>query len=51
MNAQQIGLIALCLVSGLPFAAGFALAWWLRDRVTAYGPLGAVLPGWLRERI
>lgn len=51
MTPEQLGGLALAVTCGVPFVSGFALAWWLHGRVQTYGPLGALLPGWLRERI
>jgi len=48
---QQTGLMLLCLTCGAPFFIGFALAWWYRGRVEAYGLVGALLPALIRDRI
>lgn len=50
-DQARIGLMLLCGMSGGPLVIGLAAGWWLRGRVIAYGPFGALLPRFVRERM
>ncbi len=51
MTERELGLLFLCGCTGAPLMFGFTFGYWLRGRVQRYGPLGALLPGWMRDRI
>ena len=50
-DPARTGLMLLCCMTGGPLAVGLGFGWWLRGRVSVYGPLGALLPRFLRERM
>ena len=49
MKPEEQGLLLLCAVCGVPWAAGFAFGWWYRARADAHGLFGAFLPKFIRE--
>lgn len=48
---ERAGLMLLCGLCAAPGVLGFALGWWWRGRVLAFGRWGAFVPGWLRDRL